>query len=40
MEGLVGMTGGEMRFPKIRFFAREKETTRNAMLASGLKLNG
>ena len=40
MEGLVGMTGGEMRFPKIKFFAREREMTKNAMLASGLKLVG
>ena len=38
MEGLVGMTGGEMRMPKISFFARDKELTRNAMLASGLRL--
>ena len=38
MEGLVGMTGGEMRMPKIEFPAREREMTRNAMLASGLNL--
>jgi 4-hydroxy-tetrahydrodipicolinate synthase len=38
MEGLVGMTGGEMRMPKIEFFARDREMTRKVMLASGLKL--
>ena len=38
MEGLVGMTGGEMRMPKIELFARDKEMTKRAMVASGLRL--
>ena len=38
MEGLVGMTGGEMRMPKIEFYERDKQMTRNAMLASGIKI--
>ena len=38
MEGLVGMTGGEMRMPKIEFFERDKEMTKRAMLASGLRM--
>jgi 4-hydroxy-tetrahydrodipicolinate synthase len=38
MEGLVGMTGGELRMPKISFSAFDKQMTRNAMLASGLQL--
>jgi 4-hydroxy-tetrahydrodipicolinate synthase len=38
MEGLVGMTGGEIRMPKIEFFKHDKARTREAMLASGLKI--
>jgi len=38
MDGLVGMTGGEMKTPKMKFFARDREMTKHAMLASGLKL--
>ncbi len=38
MEGLVGMTGGELRFPKIGFWEQDKQMTKRAMLASGLRL--
>lgn len=38
MEGLVGMTGGELRLPKIEFFARDKQMAKMAMLAAGLKV--
>ncbi|UCG81236.1 MAG: dihydrodipicolinate synthase family protein [Desulfobacterales bacterium] len=38
MEGLVGMSGGEMRYPKAQFLERDKKRARNAMLASGLKI--
>lgn len=38
MEGLVGMTGGEMRMPKLDLLEPDRQMIRNAMLASGLKL--
>ena len=38
MEGLLGMRGGEMRMPKIEFFARERKMTKHAMITSGLQL--
>lgn len=38
MEGLVGMTGGEMRMPKLDLMTYEKEMIKNTMRASGLKL--
>lgn len=37
-EGLLGMTGGELRMPKLTLFSWQKELLRNAMLASGLTL--
>ncbi len=35
-EGLVGMTGGELRMPKLALFAHERELLRGAMIAAGL----
>ena len=38
-EELVGMTGGEMRMPKLELFRFDRERIRQAMLASGMKLS-
>jgi hypothetical protein len=38
MEGLVGMSGGEMRYPKLQFLERDKRRAKNAMLATGMKI--
>jgi dihydrodipicolinate synthase/N-acetylneuraminate lyase len=38
MEGLAGMTGGELRLPKIEFFARDRQMAKMAMVAAGLKV--
>ncbi|NOZ43288.1 MAG: dihydrodipicolinate synthase family protein, partial [Alphaproteobacteria bacterium] len=38
MEGLVGMSGGEMRFPKLQFKKSAKARARNAALATGLEI--
>ncbi len=38
MEGLVGMSGGEMRYPKVQFLERDKKTARKVMLAAGLTI--
>ncbi len=37
-EGLVGMTGGELRMPKLTFFEHQQQQLRQAMLASGLQV--
>ncbi len=37
-EELVGMTGGEVREPKLSLFPRDRDRIRQAMLASGLNL--
>ncbi len=37
-EELIGMTGGEMREPKLTLSQRDKDRIRQGMLASGLKL--
>ena len=31
--------GGEMRYPKLQFLARDKKRVRNVMLATGLTLS-
>lgn len=38
MEGLVGMSGGEMRYPKLQFKAGGKARARKAALATGLAI--
>ncbi len=38
MEGLVGMSGGEMRFPKLKFGRGDKKRAKNTMRAVGLAI--
>lgn len=38
MEGLVGMSGGEMRYPRLKFGRGDKNRAKNAMRAVGLRL--
>jgi len=38
MEGLVGMSGGEMRFPRLKFGRGDKKRAKNAMRAVGLNI--